>query len=282
VIGLQNKDSAFFLIESPDIKTEFQNISRDVISFSYTEEMQKLGQGSLVLHDSDLTLARMFRVGARLLISFGYKKSDTALQSQLGNMMNQNELLGQIERRGILAYVVNPSGSAENGVITYNLNFGEFGYRGNKEAVIYDSGTKADVVAQVFDKLGVSRTLRDIRFDRGGESVTKQNAIRQEETSFKFLSTRAYEWQALFKIAYTQSGEVAGMFLSPRYLGTSSFQNQILQASGSSNYFDYRGKVSNVISYSWENKEGESGTGDNTMLSIVDGQIIARKYIADQ
>ena len=37
-----------------------------------------------------------------------------------------------------------------------------------------------------------------------------------------------------------------------------------------------------VISYSAENKEGESGTGDNTILSMVDGQIVARKYIAEQ
>jgi hypothetical protein len=283
VIGLQNKDSAFFLIESPDIKTEFQNISRQVISFSYTEEMQLLGQGSITLYDPDLALARMFRVGAKLLISFGYKKTDTALQSQLGNMMNANELIGQIERRGILAYITNPSGSASNqGVITFNMNFAEFGYRGNIEEIVYTTGTKADVVSQVFDKLGVSRVYRDIRFDRGREPVNNYLSIRQEETSFKFLSNKAYEWQALFKIAYTQSGDVAGMFLSPRYLGTSSFQNQLLQATGSSNYFDYRGKVSNVISYSWENKEGESGTGDNTMLSIVDGQIIARKYIAEQ
>lgn len=282
-IGLNNKDSSFFIIESPDIETKYQNISRQVISFSYIEEMQKLGMGSLVLYDPDLTLARMFRVGARLLISFGYKKSDTALQSQLGNMMNANEMIGQIERRGILAYVVNPSGSASpQGVITYNMNFGEFGFRGNKEEIIYNSGTKADIIAQVFDRMKISPALRDIRFDRGVAQVTNYNPIIQEETDFKFLSTKAYEWQAIFRIAYTQSGDIAGMFLSPRYLGTSPFQNQILEATGSSNYFDYRGKVANVISYSWENKEGENGTGDNTILSIVDGQIVARKYIAEQ
>jgi hypothetical protein len=282
MIGLQNKDSAFFLIESPDVKTEFMNLSNKVISFSYTEEMQKLGQGSITLYDPDMSLARMLRVGAKLLISFGYKKVDTALQSQIGNMMNQSELLGQIERRGIIAYAVNPSGSAENGIVTFNLNFGEFGFRGNKEAVIFDSGTKADIVSQIFDKLGVSPLYRHINFDRSLERVTKQNPIRQEETSFKFLSTMAYEWQSIFKLAYTQSGDVAGMFISPRYLGTSSFNNWVLQATGSSNYFDYHGKVDNVISYSWENKEGESGTGDNAVISMVDGQMVARKYIAEQ
>ena len=137
---LFNHDGAYFDVTSDDVK--FEHVAReDVISLDVVEEMAKMDTGSIQLLDPNHVYSRIIRPGAKLKISWGIRN------------------LGQvpIERSGVEVMVNSPSGGGEaNGQVTFNCNFAALGFRGDNKTKWYESGTKADVVAEVFSRMGIS------------------------------------------------------------------------------------------------------------------------------
>jgi hypothetical protein len=283
MIGIENKDSSFFTVESPDITLEDQDFSKDLISLSMTEKTSMMPQGTLQFYDPNHYYSRILRTGARLLISWGYRNLFTTPDSLIAKQLNFDEVTGQLIRRGYEGFVSSPTGGgSRDGVVTYNCNFTAFGFRGEDASKIYLSGTKASVIAQAFDDLGISPIKRLIDFSLGNDKVTSDYYIRQDETTYAFLNRLAIEWRAMFHIAFSPSGESVGMFIDEAMIGNVQWPTWVLNATGTSNILGYKGKLNNVISYTWSSSESERGVGDNVQLDIVDGQIIFRRYVAEE
>lgn len=278
--GLTNKDSSFFEIRSPDSSVDERLTTADFISLSVNEKMNQLTQGTLTLRDPNLVYARILRLGVRLRIVWGYRNRDESPRTELAPIQNDDEFTGSIERRGLEVMVEAPSGQGDGeGRRTYNCNFTALGLRGEDQVREFRSGTKASVVHEVLDELGVPRANRDVRFARGSEPVTDAQPVRQTESNFAFLTRLASrEWRVMFAMNYDQKGAIHAIFVDPELLGKTSYAQEVLGARGRSNLLDYMGVVSNVINYSWKNNAGRSGTGDSVQIQIVDGQPTFQRY----
>ncbi len=283
MIGIENKDSSFFTIESPDITLENQDFSKDLISLTLTEKTGSMPQGTLQFYDPKNYYSRVLRTGARLLISWGYKNTFETPDSLIAKKLNLDEVSGNLVRRGYEGFVSSPSGSAgRDGVILFNCNFTSFGFRGEEASKIYSSGTKQSVISQAFDDLGISSTKRLIDFSLGNDKVTTDQYVRQDETTFAFLNRLAIEWRALFHVGFSPEGESVGIFIDEAKVGNVQMPIWFLKATGVSNVIGYKGKLNNIISYTWSSSESETGIGDNVRLDIVDGKIIFRRYVAEE
>lgn len=282
IIGLENNDTSFFTVESDDITLDTQDFERNLISLSITERMDAIPQGRLRFYDPKHFYSRILRTGAKLFLSWGYRTEFNQLQSIVPNALNSDEVSGSLIRRGLVGFVSSPSGGgSENGVVTYDCNFTSYEFRGLDQSRYFTSGTKRDVISTIFDELGVG-TRRYIDFARGSEKVTTEASVRQDETAYRFLSRLAREWRTLFQFSYTQDGSIAAIFIDPDKIGKVPFAQWTLGARGFSHAIGYRGKLNNVISYSWESNESESGVGQNVQIEIVDGKPIFRRYVAEQ
>jgi hypothetical protein len=283
MIGITNRDSSFVTIESPDVQVKDSDLSKYFQTFSITERSNAMPQGSLTFNDPDHILSKILRIGARIKLSWGYKDFGTTLQSLLPVDLNFDEITGPLVRRGYEGIVTSPKGSGgQNGKITYNCNFTGIGFRGIDTKNEFSSGKKRDVVNKVFDDIGVSSTFRFVNFSRGDENVTPTQSVRQDETSFRFLTNKAKEWRALFMLSYLPSGEIGGIFIDPGNLDQNPFVRWMFSSTGNSHYLDYGGSVSNVQSYTWTNLQGESGVGDNVQLEIVNGEIVFRQFVVEE
>lgn len=271
-ININNKDSSFFTVASPDIVETEKDLTSKIISLTINEEMGRLPYGTLTLYDPTLIYARILRNGLKLDITWGYKVFDDSERTKVLVGLNSDEISGRRERRGFNAIVSAPSGAGtQGGQLIFNCNFASLGFRGDDFARIHKSGYKRDIISRVFDELGVSSVFRDIRFSRGDEKLSEQTNVRQNETNFQFLVRISYEWRALFRLGHTPKGDIAGIFIDPDYLSKTLFNTWTTGGRGQSNYFDYKGSVSNVISYTWKNNEGENGVGDNVQMVLIDG-----------
>lgn len=283
MIGLENKDSSFFTIESPDIALQGFDFNKNLISLSITEKMSAMPQGTLTFYDPNHYFSRVLRTGVRLIISWGYRNLNNTPDSLIAEKLNFDEVSGQIVRRGFEGFVSSPSGGGSaNGVVTYNCNFTAFGFRGKEESKIYSEGTKQTVIQKAFDDLGIDPIRRYINFTLQNDSVTIDKFIRQEESTFAFLNRLAIEWQSIFHVAFSPDGKSIGMFIDVNRIGTVSLPLWALNAKGFSNVLGYKGELNNVKSYKWSSSESESGIGDNVKMDIVDGQIIFRRYVAEE
>jgi hypothetical protein len=283
MIGITNRDSSFLTIESPDVQVKDSDLSIYFESFSITEKSSAMPQGSLTFHDQNHLISKILRIGAKIKFSWGYKDFGTSLKSLLPIDLNFDEITGPLVRRGMEGVVTSPSGGGDqNGKITYNCNFTGIGFKGIDTTKEFSSGKKRDVINKVFDDIGVSSTFRFINFSRGGENVTPTQSVRQDESSFLFLTKLAKEWRALFMLSYLPDGGIGGIFIEPGETDQNPFVKWMFSSSGNSHYLDYGGSVSNVISYTCTNLQGESGVGDNVQLEIVNGEIVFRKYIVEE
>jgi len=277
--GLSNKDSSFFEIQSPDVSIDDLIMTKDLISLTIVEEMGKLPVGTIQLYDPNFIYARILRTGVSVNLAWGYKNADVSVQQNLANILNLDEFKGTIERRGLQMMCLQPSGGASvNSLVHFNANLMAIGLRGEDQVRVFRSGTKGSVVRQVLTEMGVA--IQDVRFERQLEVITSETEIRQWESNFAFLTRMASrEWRTLFSMNYTPSGKLAAVFIDPWLIGTSAYQKFVTGGSGGSNYLDYKGQVSNVISYNWTNNEGEQGQGQNVRMLIVDGKATFVRYV---
>jgi hypothetical protein len=281
--GLSNKDSSFFEIRSPDVEIDEQVQTSDLISLSVNEQMGQLTQGTITLYDPNMIYARILRLGVRLRLAWGYKDMDADPKSLQASIQNLDEFSGAIERRGLEAFIEAPTGSGtDKGVITYNANFTALGLRGDDQVRVFDTGTYEDVIRAVLTELGVPTGNQDIRFALGKTQITTENAVRQEESNFAFLTRLASrEWRAFFAMNYDPKGQIHAIFVDPQILGLSPYQNAVMGTFGRSNLLDYKGLVNNVINYSWKNNAGRAGTGDSVQVLFVDGRPTFTRYNAE-
>lgn len=281
MIGLENKDSSFFTVESPDVTLKDNNFSKNVLSLTIDERMSALTTGCLEFYDPDDYYSRILRTGVTLKISWGYKKLDSTPDSLIAKKINFDEISGDLVRRGYQGFVSSPSGEGgQDGVKKYSCNFSAFGYRGDSQSKIYSSGTKKSVVGQAFDDIGISPTMRMIDFSLGNDKVTPDKYVRQDETTFAFLNRMAIEWQSCFHVSFSPAGEPVGFFIDNNKIGSTSMPAWVLAAGGASNAIGYKGELNNVKSYKWTSSESETGVGDNVRVDIVDGNIVFRRYMA--
>ena len=157
VAGLETQNSAFFSIESPDIKLPQRILNEDIISFTYEEEMGRYSTGTLSVNDPTNYYADILRMGARFNISFGYTSPDLSINSALLAQKNPDQILGGLARTGIKGYVMNPSGKGgEDGKVVYNCNFYGGDYITSSKKYRTHSGmTKTILVQQLLLELGV-------------------------------------------------------------------------------------------------------------------------------
>lgn len=282
MIGITNRDSSFLTIESPDVQVKDSDLAKYFESFSITERSSAMPQGSLTFHDQNHVISKILRIGARIKFSWGYKDFGTTLISLLPVDLNFDEITGPLVRRGMEGVITSPGGGgAQSGKITYNCNFTAIGFRGIDTTNEFSAGKKRDVISKVFDDIGVSTTFRFINFARGDENVTPTQSVRQDESSFLFLTRLAKEWRGLFMLSYLPDGGIGGVFIEPGATEQNPFVNWMFSSTGNSHYMDYAGASPNVISYTWTNLQGESGVGDNVQLEIVNGEIVFRQFVVE-
>jgi len=281
LIGLENKDTSFFTVESPDVTLKDVNFSKNLISLNIQEKMGAIPQGSLSFYDPNHYFSRILRTGVRLIISWGYRNALDTPDSLIERKLNFDEVSGNLIRRGYQGFVSSPTGSGgKDGNVVFNCNFSSFGFRGEDESKLYTTGNKASVVNKAFDDIGITKKYID--FTLGGDLVTVDKYVRQDESTFAFLNRMAVEWQAFFHVAFSPDGDPVGVFIDKNKIGSTSLPLWVLNARGKSNAIGWKGELNNVISYKWSSSESERGVGDNVRLDIVDGQIQFRQYSAEQ
>lgn len=278
IAGIYNQDSSFFEIESPDINDRI--FTEDIISFSYTEEVQRYNTGSLSIRDPDHFYSKVLRMGARLTISFGYNKFDLSEKAVLLLKENPTQVFGPSARTGIRAHIQNPSGTANNsGVVTYNCNFYGAEYLNPKQYRLHTGITKSALVTLLLTEMGC--TLFEVNFTRGNELLDINTQIIQRETNYRFLLKYAREWRAVFRIGYNPKGLMTAVFVSPNLLGSPSIAILMAGALGGDSIFlEWKQGVNNVIEYTWKNHAGDGGNGDNTRIIIgADGRPTFIRYV---
>lgn len=282
-IGLKGADNSFFTVESDDIALTDRVISQDIKSITITEKMDGLPTGTLTFNDPSHIYSRIFRTGAPLKISWGYRDQDTSPDSLIEKQINFDEVTGSLVRRGLEVFVSSPSGGGSaGGEITYQCNFTAYGFRGGKDSRTFETGSKADVIKKVFDELGVSEGKSYINFQNGIDRLGSNRSVRQDETNYRFLTKLAREWRALFQISFTPDGQAAAVFIDPDKIGKIPWAFWTTGAQGKSHVLGYKDEISNVISYSWSSNEGESGVGESVQVEFVDGQPVFRRFVAEQ
>ena len=278
VAGLYNQDSSFFEITSSDINDRV--ISKDIISFSYTEEIQRFNTGTLSIHDPDHFYSKVLRVGANLDISFGYEKQSLSKNTALLVKQNPVQVFGGLSRTGIQAYIQNPSGVAgNNGVVRFNCNFYGKEYLNPKQYRLHTGITKAALVTQLLQEIGCIDLF--VNFSRGTELLDQNTQIIQRETNYKFLLKYAREWRVIFKVGYNSKGLMTGLFISPDLIGSPKIAPLMSGAIGGySVLLEYGQGVGNVIEYTWKNHTGDGGSGDNTRIIYgADGRPTFIRYV---
>jgi len=281
MIGITNNDSSFFEISSDDINLDDNLMSKNLIKLSITEQRNSMTQGTLSFLDPNDIFSRILRTGVNLKISWGYR-NNLLKQDIVNNKFNVDEINGSLIRRGLEGFISSPSGGGSNkGVITYNCNWTAFKFRGLDESKVYSSGTKKDVISQIFDKIGVSASKRFINFDVSNDQLNTDRSVRQDETDFQFLIRLAREWSALFSIGFSPKGEVVAVFMSTDKIGNNLMPSWMLNATGTNHAIGYKGDINNVISYTWKSNESENGTGSNVQLNFVDGKVVIKRFVAE-
>jgi hypothetical protein len=286
-----NRDNSFFSIESPDLiaspgieQSVTKLITDDLISFSVTEELGKITQGQLSILDNNQVYSRIFRNGMSFKITWGYKKfNDPVNLASLGKR-DPNELLGNSERRGLNCIVQSPGGGGNNqGNTQYDVTFYGSEYIGTKVRKIFRSGTRKQVVSDVFRALGVNSPIID--FPSQSDQLTNGTSIMQWETDYALLLRLANEWKAMFLISFNPRGQKTGIFVDPQKISDQKVQSFIRDNNGSNRgylrtlYYN-DGERSNVKSYKWKHNVGVSGQGDRVELKLINGRVVTQRYVA--
>ena len=281
MIGISNHDASFFELSSPDVSVDSFRDDR-IISISITEQRDAMPQGSITFYDPDNIASRILRTGVNIFITWGYRQA--LLETDIvSNRFNSDEISGSLVRRGMRGFVSSPSGGGgEGGDITYNCKFTGYNFRGLDETRRYISGTKGEVISSVFDRLGVSSIRRAIDFRTAGDVLSEERYVRQDETDFAFLSRLAREYRALFSVGFAPNGELVAVFIDTDRIGDNSLPRWISDATGANHIIGYRSEINNVISYKWISNESESGVGANAQIEFVNGEVVVRRFVAEQ
>jgi hypothetical protein len=282
MIGLINNDSSFFEISSDDINLDNRIMSESIIKLSITEQRNAMTQGSISFLDPDNFYSRILRTGVNIKLDWGYR--DNLLRSDLINkIFNPNEIDGSLIRKGTKAFISSPSGSGGNdGKIIYNCNFTCYSFKGLEGKEVFSSGTKRDVINKIFDKIGISKTKRFIAFRNANDKLTTERIARQDEPDFQFLTKLAREWSAIFSVGFSPKGEKVAIFMDTDKIGENPIPLWVSNATGSTHALGYKGEINNVISYTWKSNESENGNGANVQMQFVDGQVVFKRFAAEQ
>lgn len=280
-IGISNADNSYFNVKTKlwGNKSIPQTIASDVISFSVTEEINKMISGNIRLYDNNDVYSRVLRFGLGIECEWGYTNADTSIQSILGLKRNPTEIKsGTYSRSGLKGTIQAPGGSGDNsGVKVFDCNF--FGSEIMSGGDIKKrSGTKASIVRQVLSEMGCSDTKVD--FLRGNDIITAPREIMQRESHFKFLTNLARQWDCIFRIGYNKSGKMIGLFTELKKQSViKTFCESISGGFGDSIYLEYKEGVCNVKEFTWKQN---LGSGDNIQLTYgADGKPQFIRYQAE-
>ena len=282
MIGLHNADSSFFDINIDDVKVTKQAINDDVISLSIIEEVGKAASGTLQLYDPNLEYPSLLRMGMKLSITWGYKSADTSIEVLQAVKENSQEMQGSFQREGMTAYIMSPSGNGNSkGLSIYNCNFYGTEWSKTENRKVYGTGrSKYDVIVELFGNLKI--VAYDIAFTRGSELITDDTQLLQWESDFRFLQRCARDWKCVFRVGYTPSGTLYGMFIDHDKFDLVQFNKITTGASfGNSIQLDWKWGLANVKEYSWQNHAGESGSGDHVNIQWINGKPTFIRYIAE-
>jgi hypothetical protein len=280
VIGTSSdKDNSYFFITTPDPKVAGSVDSRDVLELTITEECEKMTEGSIRLRDQNDVYSKILRRNQKIIVNWGYKSPGmdiSALPRDFGSAGAANLLLDsftpQIDRRGLQAIIMNPSGEADDhGQKFYNATFLCHDQSGLDESKIWLGMARGEIITKVIASLGVLPENTEIGFLDDDKQVPDAGE-RQDETAFRYLCRKSQEWHAIFRVAYDPAGTLCAVFLSADRLVNSRIVRQI--SGGSLNLRYGTGNDGNVLSYNWQNNEGENGQGDNVRLELVNGQYV--------
>lgn len=260
---LYNHDGSWFKVESSDISTDMIK-TEDVMSFNVTEEMAKMDSGTLQLLDRNNVYSRILRPGVKLKVSWGTRMGQPTATS----------------RSPIEVMVNSPSGGGDGGGrITFNCSFMALQSRGSEMVKWYETGTKADVIADAMRRCGVLNP--EINFVRGSEAITSGTKVCQNESDFRFLVKYADEWRAAFRIGRDKQGNQIACFVDYAKLKTSSFVQRM--TGETSTHLEYGfGDVltgqANVLDYSWKDHSMDAATGQGVRVYEADGKIQMQTY----
>jgi hypothetical protein len=262
------------------------NASANIINVSITEEIQKFVTGSITFLDPSYYFTNEFREGTKFQIAWGYKNRSQTLEQANLLIKNPTELTTQGVRRGQNCIVTTPSWNGDSkGQITYTCQFigGERDNNTGRKKT-YQSGTKYNLINQVFDNLGVASKL--INFETMNNQLNTESYHIQNESDFKFLLNLSYEWRCTFKIGYDQAGALCGIFIDNSKVGSSetqAFISQITGGVGSTKLFEYGIGSSNPNVSSWNAVRhiGDSGLGDGLRIDMIDGKPVFTRYVVE-
>jgi hypothetical protein len=287
-IGFQNYDSSFFQVQVEGLTNPLlkKDISESILSLEVVEEMGKILTGNIQLVDyDDLRYTNVLR-GKKMNVKWGYSNLDLSGQQAFRKMGNPRELFSPtLVNRTASGMLRNPSGGGDaNGVFTYNCNFigREYEDKSSPRKAPFTSGTKGSVVAQVFQSMGITNYFID--FKRMNEVITRDTAIRQQESNFRFLARYSMEWRTMFRIASSNKllnplsdppeYNMVGLFCDyDKDTAVNAFLQSTMGVTGDSSTFEYKLSGSpNVKSYTWQQNQGASGTGDNVRVQVINGK----------
>jgi hypothetical protein len=276
MIGLTNQDSSFFEIETV---VESEVLTEDILSFSITEEISQMATGNLQLVDNNDIYTKLLRPGVKFEMRWGYRRIDDPIAAVFAQLSNPTEVFGLMERRGLVGYVTNPSGSGDDkGNVTFNCSFiGAEVLTGGGQTVWGFPLTRGAVVLAVMVKMGIKLPL--IMFGRMLEVLDANTALIQIESNYKFLLRLAREWNAIFTIG-NSNGQLVGLFAEWNTPYTEAFGNIIGASLGTSALLEYKYGNANVKSYTWKNNAGQVAGGANVQIVVINGQVSIKQYVA--
>lgn len=288
-IGIFNRDSSFFTVDTPALSSYGKTPhvrDEDILSFTVEEELGKILSGSLRLHDPNHIYSRIYHPGTRLSISWGYKLSSQDPRSFLVDK-TAGVLTGRGYRSAVSGHVTSPSGGGGNdGQVTFSMNWYGSESRYGQSPQKFSSGTKSTVISAVMSKMDIPATGQYIDFRRGNEVINLNTEILQFQSNFRFMLDKAIEWGAVFKVGQDSNGNSIALFCdfgSPlmdtfsKLCGNAIFGSRITlgyKAGGNSS-------STPVKEYTWQNRMGMNGSGDNVQITMINGQPQFHRFNAE-
>lgn len=285
MIALTNRDGTFFRV---DIKSKltgrFEVASKDIVSFSVTEENNYCITASVKLLDTNQTYAWLFRPGTKCSLSWGYTSPDLSFDQLTKTLDNPLEMRGSFARSGIQGFVKDPQGEANaDGTCMFSCNIVCSSFNRKKTRRVYQSGTKGSVVREVFTRMQVPGAY--IAFDDMIDIVSgaKGKQIVQTETDSAFLCRLARQWKCVYRIGYSPLGIKYGLFCDTSKLDKSPFSMITAGViAGNSILLDWKEGCKNVLSYTWRMDSSQSGSGDQVRMVEVNGKYTAVRSVAEE
>jgi hypothetical protein len=279
-IGFTNQNSSFFNVDTVPPGETVKAFNDRIISFSLTEEMGTIFNGSIELYDPYYSaIDKVLRRGKTIKIEWGYKRPDTSLIALFSKKDNPDDIVGPFKRGGLKAFITNPTGGGSaKGEITYSCNFFGSTWNGTGKHTVYDSGQRKLMVQTVMERMGIKIML--INFSRGNENLSSDTAIFQSEADFSFLNRMALHHGTNFAIGHGDKGMV-GLFADWHTQEMKNFSNSVCGSVGSSITLNYKEGSPNVENYSFQQQASDQ-MGDSAQIMMVGGQVTVKRFKAEE